>query len=68
VELDAAVRALLAAPRSRGVEEDEDLATLEGEAQALAGAAHGKSTNADELERLLKVAERVVRRRRILSG
>lgn len=68
VELDAAVRALLAAPRSPSVEEDEDLATLEGEAQTLAGAAHGKSMRADELERLLQVAERVVRRRRILSG
>ncbi len=68
VELDAAVRALAAAPRSPSVEEDEDLATLEGESQALAQAAHGKTMTEDELERMLRVAERVVRRRRILGG
>jgi hypothetical protein len=68
VELDAAVRALQTAPRNPSVEEDEDLATLEAEAQGLAAAARGKAGRAEELERLLQVAERVVRRRRILGG
>ena len=68
VELDAAVRALLGAPRNPSVEEDEDLAGLETEGARLKEAAHGKSLKAEDLESVLRVAERVVRRRRILGS
>ncbi len=61
-ELRVALQALLAAPRKPGIEEDEDIATLEAETPALSD-----SASEDDLERLLGIAERVIRRRRILG-
>jgi hypothetical protein len=68
VELDAGVRALLKAPRRQGLEEDADLGSIEGESAALARSANGNSMKEGDLERILLVAERIVRRRRILGS